>query len=177
MQPGGIWLRSQPNTDNDDTRIGKINKCGFVSILEGPLCIDGYNFYKVKPDGSREGWAAESDKSRPKYWLVPVLDDKKCNLPPIFAEGATATSDHGTPGFVRKVPQLSATPLTWTIRRGDIVKIIEGPICNETYIWYKVHGGAHSEAGWTIEGHGNEYYFEIPDSIKMTNDETAEATC
>ena len=177
MQPGGINYRLDANIQDKDNIIRKIEKCELITILEGPKCISGYNFYRVKPDGSREGWAAESDKSKPKYWLVPVLDDKKCNLPPVFAEGATATSDHVEPGFVLKAPYFGATPLPWTITKGDTVKIVDGPICNETYIWYRVHGGVHPESGWTIEGHGNEYFFELPDTIKETNDETVEAKC
>ena len=37
-------------------------------VLEGPVCADGYAWFKVNVNG-REGWSAEGDDS--SYWLVP----------------------------------------------------------------------------------------------------------
>lgn len=177
MQPGGINLRREPNVADRSNKIRTLEKCELVSILEGPTCVSGYNLFLVNPDGSQEGWAAESDKERQKYWLVPLLDEKKCTLPPVFVEGETATSDHLAPGIVRERPNLSSNRLPWMIFKGDSVTIIDGPICNETYIWYKIHGDKHPDPGWTELGRGNDYFFEIPVRFAATNDESADASC
>jgi len=177
MKPGHIVLLREPKIGLSDNVIGKIQKCEFVTILDGSTCGDKYNHFRVRTDDAKEGWAAEANNDRQKYWLVPVLDHKKCNLPPIFVPGETATSDHPSSGFIRKEPVLDAATLSWTIVKGDTVKIINGPICNDTYIWYKVHGEKHPDPGWTEVGRGNDYFFDIPDRIKVTNDPDAEATC
>lgn len=177
MQPGGINLRREPDIRDETNRIRKIAKCELVTIIDGPKCVDGYNLYKVRPDGSQEGWAAESEKTRMKYWLVPMLDNKKCNLPPIFVPTDVAISDHPFSGYVRENPAISATKLPWSIYKGDTVTILDGPICNDSYIWYKVHGARHSDPGWTELGRGNDYFFEIPSRFASTNDETADASC
>ena len=177
MKPGYVKLLREPKIGLSDNDIGEIQKCEFVTILEGSTCAEQYNHYRVRTDDDKEGWAAEANNVRQKYWLVPVLDNKKCNLPPIFVQGEIATSDHPNSGFIRKEPTLDAATLSWTILKGDTVKIMDGPICNDTYIWYKVHGDKHPEPGWTELGKGNDYWFDIPDRIKATNVEDADASC
>jgi len=176
LKPGHIKLRSSPDIDEENI-IGEIEKCHLLTVLDGPKCDNGYNFYRVHPDQSEVGWAAESSPGRRKYWLVPVLDDVECNLPPIFVPNETAISDHPSSGFIRKEPALSASTLPWVIVDGDSVKILEGPICNESYIWYKVYGRKHPEPGWAQLGEGNDYWFDIPERITPTNAEDADASC
>ena len=176
LRPGHIKLRSTPDTDGDNI-IGQIEKCNLLTVLEGPKCADGYNFYKVHPDQSEVGWAAESNPVLRKYWLVSVLDDTECNLPPIFVPNETAVSDHPSSGFIRKEPALSANTLPWNIVDGDSVKILEGPVCNDSYLWYRVTGKKHPEPGWAQLGEGNDYWFDIPERIKPFNVEDADASC
>lgn len=177
LKPGYIHLRSEPNVAKKESIIGVIHKCEFVTILDGPECADGYNFYQVRTDKLMEGWVAESNKDWLQYWLVPVLDGKKCNLPPIFVEGEQATSDHPSVGPIRGEPALNASKLPWSIVTGDTVKILDGPVCNDTYIWYKVHGTKHPDPGWAEMGRGNDYFFDIPVRFAQTNVEDADASC
>lgn len=177
MKPGYVKLLREPKIGLPGNVIGEIQKCDFVTILDGSTCAEEYNHFKVRTDDRQEGWAAEADNRLMKYWLVPALDGKKCNLPPIFVEGEIATSDHPNAGFIREDHSLDAAELSWTIVKGDTVKIIGGPVCNDTYIWYKVHGEKHPDPGWTELGRDSDYFFDIPDRIKVTNDPNAKATC
>lgn len=57
-------LRSGPNLAA--AKIGAIPAYGYFEVLEGPVCADGYAFWRVNYEGV-EGWTVEGEGS--EYWL------------------------------------------------------------------------------------------------------------
>lgn len=60
-------LRAQPSVTA--TLIGQLPADAFFAILEGPICADGYAWYRVDYQGTT-GWTAEADAV--SYWLEPA---------------------------------------------------------------------------------------------------------
>jgi hypothetical protein len=62
-----------------------------------------------------------------------------------------------TPNNVREEPGINQ-PLLGTIAPGRAVEILEGPVCNNSLQWFKVHIVATGLEGWTPEGdHDSEW--------------------
>jgi hypothetical protein len=78
-------------------------------------------------------------------------------------EQARVTGKPGDPpNRVRDNPSLSATQIG-SLEPGTMVEILEGPVCADGLVWWKVsedewYGGG--VAGWTAEGDGKEYWLE-----------------
>jgi hypothetical protein len=60
-------VRPEVGTDND--RIGQIPGGGEFLVLEGPICTEGYSWWRVDYNGLI-GWTAEADSE--DYWLEPL---------------------------------------------------------------------------------------------------------
>jgi von Hippel-Lindau disease tumor suppressor protein len=70
------------------------------------------------------------------------------------------SQDQPVPNRVREGPDTSAK-IIYRIDPGEILRLVEGPICSNGLIFWKVEstlipGGV----GWTTEGDGKEYYLE-----------------
>ncbi len=62
-------VRAEPNVKAEI--LGEVGPGQSMLIVEGPLCIDGWVWWKVRPDGQDlEGWTSEGKKG--EYWLMPV---------------------------------------------------------------------------------------------------------
>lgn len=59
-------LRSAPGVGDGSLIIGTYPARTFVTVLDGPLCLDGINWWQVYTDGIR-GWMAEGEGQ--EYWL------------------------------------------------------------------------------------------------------------
>ncbi len=57
--------------------IGYIQPGQVVKIIDGPVCADGWVWWKVKTDSGLVGWTAEGDAQA--YWLVPCPGTGKCS--------------------------------------------------------------------------------------------------
>jgi hypothetical protein len=76
------------------------------------------------------------------------------------------------PNRVRAEPNTTAEVLT-NIYPGTIVKILEGPVCEDGLVFWKVENNSiPGGVGWTAEGDGSEYWLEpytyIPDSAQLS---------
>lgn len=57
--------------------IGDIEAGGAMKILEGPQCVDGWVWWKVRSlDTELQGWTAEGNNKN--YWLIPCESRSKC---------------------------------------------------------------------------------------------------
>lgn len=56
--------------------IGQVQAGELASVLEGPLCVDGYNWYRI--DHARlTGWTAEGGGG--EYWMLPASSSRGAN--------------------------------------------------------------------------------------------------
>jgi streptogramin lyase len=60
---------------------------------------------------------------------------------------------------VRKDPSTSSTILT-LFRPGTAMKILEGPVCANGWVWWKVQSYVTGDIGWTAEGDSKNYWLE-----------------
>lgn len=77
--PGhSVNLRAEPSLDR--ARLGYLTPVTPFSVLEGPICADGYAWWQISADvavtetGRAEsvtGWMAEADPVEVEYWLEP----------------------------------------------------------------------------------------------------------
>ncbi|HEX5840584.1 MAG TPA: LecA/PA-IL family lectin [Anaerolineales bacterium] len=73
---------------------------------------------------------------------------------------AVVTDEQAEPNRVRAEPDTSAELLT-QIYPGSIVRVLEGPICANGFVFWKVESKLISGGmGWTAEGDGSAYYLE-----------------
>lgn len=62
-------LHKEPGKESE--RVGWIQPGETVTILEGPMCAEGWVWWKVRTErGGYTGWAAEGDEN--EYWLNPL---------------------------------------------------------------------------------------------------------
>lgn len=78
-----------------------------------------------------------------------------CDLAPRLSPGDLAVLSPGEPNRVRAAAGLHGRALR-QIEAGDQVSVLEGPVCADGYIWYRVNTPYHT--GWTAEGDAGEYW-------------------
>jgi hypothetical protein len=61
IRPETLRIRSSPGID-DDNVIFRLNSGSRLLIIDGPVCADGFNWFKVFTMDGLEGWAAEGSK-------------------------------------------------------------------------------------------------------------------
>jgi len=96
--------------------------------------------------------------------VVPVRF-RGCDLPPRLSPGDAAILSPGEPNRVRAAAGLHGRVLG-QIEVGDRVSILDGPVCADGYIWYRVNTPYHT--GWTAEGDAGEYWL-IPASSSQSS--------
>ena len=159
-----IRLRSEPSLSGNE--IARIRRHERVQIASGRQCVDEHYWYKVISERNIEGWVAEADKDAKVYWLVLAADDTECPLESRFAPGDTARSKPGRAINVRVKPDLSAGETSRDIDGGESVEVLEGPVCADSFIWYKVRNEALEIAGWVAEGGISGYWFYAPERLR-----------
>jgi hypothetical protein len=70
---------------------------------------------------------------------------------------ATVSPDPPLPNRVRSEPNLKAEVLG-ELQPGQGMSIIEGPVCTDGWIWWKIMADDHKLTGWTAEGDGDMYW-------------------
>lgn len=66
--PRPVNMRQQPGTDQPVKALLPVRAVFFV--LDGPVCRNGYSWFKIRYDGV-EGWIAEGDRA--SYYVEPYL--------------------------------------------------------------------------------------------------------
>ncbi len=148
-------------------------------IIEGPLCVERYLWWKVRTDGGLIGWAAEGTSAQ--YFIDPLNDGKTSTSTSAF--GATLNTPSFCPdapktqfvigerGTVRPADKKAAVPnsarlrekpgttarITGTLPEGVTFEIVGGPQCVESFIWWQIKA-ENGMAGWTAEGDMQRYY-------------------
>jgi hypothetical protein len=74
--------------------------------------------------------------------------------------GGYAIVSPGDPNRVRSEPR-KGDNLIATLEAGTVVKVLEGPICADGLVYWKVESDKiPGGVGWTAEGDGKEYWLE-----------------
>lgn len=136
-----------------------------VTILEGPTCADGYNWWKVRAvvlGVTYDGWMAEASRARTQTYINPPTREPGsiCDFPLYLdiGERVRVIYNDGIPKRLRSAPSTSAPVLYELIQEVPMI-IIGGPVCADTYNWWQVRVLASTEViGWIAEGGPAQYW-------------------
>ncbi|MCY4019211.1 MAG: SH3 domain-containing protein [Chloroflexi bacterium] len=78
-----------------------------------------------------------------------------CALAPQLSAGQQAVVSPGLANRVRAAASLNAE-VVGRIQAGEVLTIVQGPVCSGGYYWYSVQGAGL--AGWTVEGIDGDYW-------------------
>lgn len=143
-----------------------------VTILEGPTCADGYNWWKVRAvvlGVTYDGWMAEANRFQSQTYINPPTREPGsiCDFPLYLDIGdrVRVIYNDGIPKRLRSAPSTSA-PILYDLIQEVPMIIIGGPVCADTYNWWQVRILASTEVtGWLAEGGPAQYWIaknELP---------------
>jgi hypothetical protein len=96
----------------------------------------------------------------PTVQIIPTVTPNACVglLPPRLQAGQQGrVTAGGVPNNVRETPAIGSRRVGQIAPSGTF-DVLEGPVCAEGYVWYRVRTGTLE--GWTAEGGNNEYWIE-----------------
>lgn len=165
-----VWNTIIENRD-DDGRVVPEPVSIEVTIMAGPVCANGYNWWEVVGTGEA-GWVAEG---RPEnYWLVPLGG---------FGERTCARLYDNAPGQLAQVlygVRLYAEPdrasrVQTVIPAGELVQVRGGPLCLEDgdYEWWLVYAVLQNVdyVGWMRAG-GEPGFWLVPEDAPNAEEGT-----
>lgn len=79
------------------------------TVLQGPTCGDGYQFWRVRADDGREGWVAEGDSSN--YFIEPIGNPNTSQQPSFDAIACNEEAENSSWSII---PQAYAASLQCT---------------------------------------------------------------
>lgn len=140
-----------------------------VIIQEGPICRDGYNWWRVVGTGN-PGWVAEGR---------PDINGGYFITGPQIAEAAAACQSQykitvGQPvdlvynARIRQDPSLSSRTKT-VVPFKTPIQILSGPKCLEAHVWWYVRATVNNfpYEGWMAEGEPDQQYI-LPQNLPST---------
>jgi len=158
--------------------IGEIPGGAIFDVLEGPLCADGFNWWRVTY-GDLTGWTVEGAGT--DYWVEPIAPTTPTPTPPptatplppepahvfepprlivnVLESGMQARVINDDPDSesislsVRAVPGVDGALIT-RLEAGDIVTILDGVEEVDSLIWREIEL-ADGRQGWAAEGFWN----------------------
>jgi uncharacterized protein YraI len=157
-------FRTQPYRGYDSIVLGEIPAQGVFSILGGPSCYEGMNWWRVNFNG-QIGWTPEGSNSG-AYWTEPVMSGGCMSLPSRLAAGQNGRVLPGLPNTLRSQPYVGYDSVALRqIPAGGVFNVIAGPNCSDGMSWWMV--SYNSQTGWTPEGQYGTYWLE-PAQIVVT---------
>lgn len=164
-------MRDQPNTGGG--RVGAIEPGEIFTVLEGPVCADGFNWWRVDYNGV-VGWTVEGQGE--DYWVVPVIAAAESDTPtpaltpvntpvpavdvvyapPLPIDNVLAigtqvrVNTSGDQLRVRAEPGTGGAVVT-QLSDGEIVTVTDGAREADGYRWWQIET-ADGQTGWTIDG-------------------------
>jgi hypothetical protein len=139
--------------------IGEIPGGESFAVLEGPVCADGFNWWRVDYNGL-QGWTVEGSGS--DYFVLPIdapapTATATPPIPPVvyplstdnaLAVGLTARVD--VAGLnIRANPSRQAAMLSQTVAN-ELVEIVGGSTEAEGYTWWQIQQ-EDGTVGWVVE--------------------------
>lgn len=168
--------RLRADADIDALTVTVVQADSRVSVLEGPVCADGYNWWRVRASVLGliyEGWMAEALRTGEALIDAPPEGDGTfCAVPlPLdIGDNATVSYKSGPPKRLRNAPDLNAAVLYDLVRSVPLV-IEGGPVCADSYNWWQVSiRGRPEVVGWMAEGGPPEYWIASNEPVYNTPD-------
>ncbi|MBI5668857.1 MAG: SH3 domain-containing protein [Chloroflexi bacterium] len=137
-----------------------------VNILEGPVCGEGYNWWRVQVTVLNivySGWVAEGERGEGDNFLQPenFQPTPVCAPPLDFSVGSRAYVDYPVgeePKNLRVAPGVN-TELIATLIDGIGFEIIGSPICADGLNWWPIRILSRPDVqGWFAEGGPTNYW-------------------
>jgi hypothetical protein len=160
-----VRIREEPSLTSLTRTV--VSAGSFVTILSGPKCAEGYNWWQVRAvvlGVTYEGWLAEGNRFGDIYVNVPPEGDGTvCDFPLHLDIGqrVQVMYNDGKPKNLRNAPDTSATIL-YELVEGVPMIIIGGPLCADTYNWWQVSILSSMEVvGWLAEGGPANYWIGV----------------
>lgn len=147
----GLNVRRSASVSGD--RSGRYPPGAIVSILEGPVDVDGYRWWRV---GNNElsGWVADGDGE--EEWLSPdVGSTQPVDRSVQVGDDVLVTVGDGGLLKVRSDAGTSYEVLHQVPNQTEL-QVIEGPIDANGFRWWKVVSDNGSISGWAAEGDGED---------------------
>jgi hypothetical protein len=149
-------LRNLPGVYSYSYVIGWIPGGASFSVVGGPRCMDGYEWWLVNYAGI-VGWTPEGQGGT--YWLEPIEVSYGCpgNLPARLNIGRQGQITPGLANVIRNVPNRDyGSYIIGRIPPGGTFAVLDGPRCGSGYTWWLVSYGGM--IGWTAESGGYAYW-------------------
>ncbi len=172
-----VWNTSLQQFDDDGTPLEDNEQYNVTAyIVDGPICSNGYNWWRVNVAGGNDGWVAEGRPTDPGGYLfrTPGIDfDIDCT--PIFdlVSGEIATVTQNV--RVRVEPNQDSRVRTVAPVGSDIL-IISGPQCDSRsgIVWFEVRVTVvdFTYQGWMAQGAGGAVWL-IPTDLPSEEAGTA----
>ncbi len=162
--PRPLNVRRDPGLSG--TRLGQFEVGTRFTVLEGPVCRDGYPWFRVQRlPGGLTGWLAESGEG--VYFVDPEVGGRPISqncpgvLPTRLRIGMTAVVDTptGLPLRMHDDPG-TTTPVTALIPNATRVTVLNGLLCLDGYSWWQ-YRTPDGRVGWSSEA-DNDSYFLTP---------------
>ena len=153
--PADTTLKVRGDATTSGSELGRIEGGALVTIVAGPVCADGYNWYALHDD-SLAGWSAEGAAG--DYWLLYHAD---CLRSPLtrLTTGMTATAAGDSVVNIRSGPGTGDTSIVWAVAAGDNFTITGLPQCGADGLrWYPAR--VNEIDGYIAEGQGADYWIE-----------------
>lgn len=160
---GGVNLRNLPSRSGGIVNYFAENT--LVTIIEGPTCADGINWWRVDGPGNT-GWVAEGDGGRLFITLLASDAARGCAAPLSFFAGARVRMINN----VRLRDNATTAGLVLTIvPAGDLATVLAGPICADGYNWWLLEANVVNRLyrGWAAEGPAGEYFYEVENAAEL----------
>lgn len=141
-----------------------------VVITEGPVCADGYNWWRVSGP-ENPGWVAEG-RIDVGFYLIPYNLDLSGSCVSLYALAAGKRAELLVNTRVREAANPDALVKT-VAPAGSMVDIIGGPQCVGGYYWWEVRVTVvdFTYQGWMAEGQ-DQVYWLVPEDAPSTEDGT-----
>jgi hypothetical protein len=146
-------LRDRPGLNASGSNvIGQLTEGAIFTTLDGPVCRDGYNWWRVTA-GGQTGWTAEGEGSI--YWIGPIVCAN--NQIARVAPGMRARVTPGLPQRIRTAPNTNwGVPLV-SVPAGGSMFVFNNYQCDpQGRLWWMV--AYRGIIGWTAEGDNGVYW-------------------
>ena len=143
-------LRTSAGTGT--TVIGQLTQGAIFTVLAGPVCANGYQWWQVTA-GGQTGWTAEGQGTS-EYWLDPLVCAN--GMISRLAPGMLGRVAPGLPQRIRSAPN-TASSIFGSVPAGNTMLILNNFQCDaQGRMWWQIY--YLGRIGWTAEGENGVYW-------------------